>query len=238
LSPRDEVIGGPRQIACIFSGVHTDSTEGKVDDVSVGETYVTVQGRVGGDVEYKDATSTKVALASFRLASTPRYYDRGEGGWADRPTTWFTVECWRTLAENVKGSLERGQPVMVMGRLKTTEWTDEKGERQSRTVIDAFCVGHDLARGTAMFRKSAPLQQSQPSVSLDEEMRRLSDVAETAEVGLGESPLDAAEVTGTGSAGAAEVAGMGSPVALGVASGRPGPATTEEVPAGKAKRAA
>ncbi|HEU4948818.1 MAG TPA: single-stranded DNA-binding protein [Kribbella sp.] len=194
--------------------------------MSVGETYVTVQGRVGSDVEYKDATATKVALASFRLGSTPRYYDRGEGGWMDRPTTWFTVECWRSLAENVKSSLERGQPVMVTGRLKTTEWVDDQGVRQSRTVLDAFSVGHDLTRGTAVYRRNAPAQQSQASSSLDEEMRRLSDTVETA--GLNEaSPFHPAEQVGDGAVGA---------VPVGVA-GRTDP-VAEEVSAGRAKRAA
>lgn len=150
--------------------------------MSVGETYVTVQGRVGGDVEYKDANASKVALASFRLGSTPRYYDRGEGSWADRPTTWFTVECWRTLAENVKSSVQKGQPVLVTGRLKTTEWLDDEGKRQSRTVLDAFSVGHDLTRGTAVFRKTTQVQHNRSATSLDEEMRRLSESAESVEL--------------------------------------------------------
>jgi single-strand DNA-binding protein len=227
LSPGDEVVGRPTQATCIFSGVHTDSTEGKVDDVSVGEIYVTVQGRVGGDVEYKEATSTKVALASFRLGSTPRYYDRGEGGWADRPTTWFTVECWRTLAENVKGSLEKGQPVMVMGRLKTTEWKDENGERQTKTVLEAFSVGHDLARGTSIFRKNAPQPHNQPSGSLDEEMRKLTEAVETAELVQEDNPFDAAEV-----------AAAGSLTPVGALDGRPGPTATQATTTGKAKRAA
>jgi single-strand DNA-binding protein len=151
--------------------------------MSVGEIYVDVQGRVGGEVKFKHSTSG-VAMASFRLASTPRFYNRAEGAWTDKPTTWFTVECWRTLAENVMASLGNGQPVLVGGRLKTTEWVDENGEQHSKTVIEAFSVGHDLNRGTAQFRKSPPRANQQPD-TLRDEMRVLSDDAESQE----ESPF-------------------------------------------------
>jgi single-strand DNA-binding protein len=147
--------------------------------MSVGEIYVDVQGRVGGEVKFKHSTSG-VAMASFRLASTPRFYSRADGGWSDKPTTWFTVECWRTLAENVMASIGSGQPVLVTGRLKTTEWVDENGEQRSKTVIDAFSVGHDLNRGTAQFRKNPPRANQLPD-TLRDEMRELSDVAESQE---------------------------------------------------------
>jgi single-strand DNA-binding protein len=146
--------------------------------MSVGETYVTVQGWVGGDVQFKEVTGG-VALASFRLGSTPRQYDRAKGTWVDRPTTWYTVECWRTLAQNVFDSVYRGQPVVVSGRLKTTEWTEEGGETRQRTVLDAFSVGHDLTRGTTKFAKNAPQILAVAGGSLDQEMRDLSNRAET-----------------------------------------------------------
>jgi len=146
--------------------------------MSVGETYVTVQGWVGGDVQFKEVAGG-VALASFRLGSTPRQYDRAKGTWVDRPTTWYTVECWRTLAQNVFDSVYRGQPVVVSGRLKTTEWTEEGGETRQRTVLDAFSVGHDLTRGTAKFAKNPPQAMAVQGGSLDQEMRDLSSRAET-----------------------------------------------------------
>ncbi|HET6296720.1 MAG TPA: single-stranded DNA-binding protein [Kribbella sp.] len=146
--------------------------------MSVGETYLTVQGWVGGDVQFKEVAGG-VALASFRLGSTPRQYDRAKGSWVDRPTTWYTVECWRTLAQNVFDSVYRGQPVVVSGRLKTTEWTEEGGETRQRTVLDAFSVGHDLTRGTAKFAKNARQALAVAGDSLDQEMRDLSPRAET-----------------------------------------------------------
>jgi single-strand DNA-binding protein len=155
----------------------------KVDTMSVGEVVVTVQGRIGSDVEFKSAENGGMGLAVFRLGSTARFYHRGENRWKDRPTTWFTVECWRTLAENAGKSLRKGQPVIVTGRLKTSEWTSGEGEAKSKTVLDAFTIGHDLARGTAVFTKNPPQQQEdQGSGSASDEMRQLVERVETSAV--------------------------------------------------------
>jgi len=151
-----------------------------VDAMSVGETYLQVHGRVGTDVEFKESTSG-IAMASFRLGTTPRKFNRAEQRWEDKPTAWFTVECWRQLAENVKASLERGQPVFVTGRLKTKEWIDENGEKQTRMgYIDAQSVGHDLSWGTAVWRRNErPLRQQADSAN--DEMDELSDTVEASE---------------------------------------------------------
>jgi single-strand DNA-binding protein len=144
--------------------------------MSIGETYLTMQGWVGSEVKFKEV-NTGVALASFRLGSSPRQFDRSKGAWVDRPTTWFTVECWRTLAQNVHRSLNRGDPVIVNARLKTTEWTED-GEPRSRLVLDAISVGHDLSRGTTKFTKNQPIRAASTG-GLEDHMRDLSTEAET-----------------------------------------------------------
>ena len=57
------------------------------------ESYVTLQGWVGGDVDLRDVGDTQ--CASFRVGSTPRYLRNGS--WVDGQTSWFTVNCWRGL---------------------------------------------------------------------------------------------------------------------------------------------
>lgn len=121
--------------------------------MSVGETYLTVLGWVGSEVQFKEVRG-QTARASFRVGSTPRYQNRAQGTWVDRPTTWFNVECWRGLAQNVFDSVRIGQPIVVTGRLRTHEWTDASGEHCSRVVLEAFSVGHDLTRGTTAFTKN------------------------------------------------------------------------------------
>jgi len=114
------------------------------------EALVTITGHVGSEVEYRLAKETW-AYASFRLACTPRTWKAG--GWVDSETTWLGVTCSRALAEHIKSSLGKGDPVIVVGRLRTNRWQDTNGVDQQRITIEATTVGHDLTRGTSMFRR-------------------------------------------------------------------------------------
>ncbi|MEU9578671.1 single-stranded DNA-binding protein [Streptomyces chilikensis] len=92
-------------------------------------------------------------VARFRLAATPRYWDRDKAMWVDGHTNFFTVWTRRSLAANVAASLSVGDPVVVHGRLKVRA---DARDGQARTDVDieAAAVGHDLARGTSAFRRN------------------------------------------------------------------------------------
>jgi single-strand DNA-binding protein len=113
------------------------------------DAHVHLTGNVGGDVEYRNNT---LPVASFRLACTPRIRKAGE--WVDGPTTWLTVTAFRSLAENLAGSLRRGDPVLVSGRLRTNVWNRD-GVEHERLVLEATSAGHDLTWGTSAFRRAA-----------------------------------------------------------------------------------
>jgi single-strand DNA-binding protein len=150
--------------ACIFSGDSDIATRRRAAIMSLGETYVTVQGWVGSDLDFKEIGG-QTARVTFRIGSTPRQYDRALGMYVDKPTTWFTVECWRGLAQNAFESVHMGQPILVTGRLRTHEWTDEAGQSRSRVILEAFSLGHDLTRGTTTFTKAAPRQATTGALS-------------------------------------------------------------------------
>lgn len=114
------------------------------------ETLVTIVGNVASAVTYGQTTAG-VPVANFRMATTERRFDRGAGDWVDGETSWVTVVAWRRLATNVVSSVNKGDPVMVSGRLRIREWGEEAG-RRTAVEIDARSVGHDLARGTSAFR--------------------------------------------------------------------------------------
>ena len=40
-------------------------------------------------------------VAKFRIASTPRYYDKASREWKDGEALFLTVNVWRQAAENV-----------------------------------------------------------------------------------------------------------------------------------------
>ncbi len=97
-------------------------------------------------------TNSGLEITSFRLASTQRRYDRDQKKWVDGETNWYSVSGFRHLALNLVGSLQVGHPLVVSGRLRIRTW--DNGERTGTSVeIEADAVGHDLARGTAVFTR-------------------------------------------------------------------------------------
>ena len=77
------------------------------------ETVMHVVGNVGTDVDHKEVAGG-THFCSFRLAATPRYYDRSRRAYVDGVTNWLTVHCWRYLAWHVFQSIHRGDPVVVV----------------------------------------------------------------------------------------------------------------------------
>lgn len=114
-----------------------------------------VYGNVGTPVDYRESNGSSWAM--FRVGSTPRYYDRSQGTWRDLETVWVTVKVTRTLAENVSASLAVGDPVVVIGKVRTHTWENrETKEPQRRDVVEAHAVCHDLNRGTTTWHKAEP----------------------------------------------------------------------------------
>ncbi|WP_203336008.1 single-stranded DNA-binding protein [Nocardioides limicola] len=113
------------------------------------EAMVTLAGWLGNDVTTRQAGDAPVA--TFRLACTPRRYNRKDDQWVDADTQWYTVTAWRGLAENCAASLSSGDPVVVVGRLNATKWTNTSGMEITSWEVEALAVGHDLSKGRSQF---------------------------------------------------------------------------------------
>ena len=112
---------------------------------------ITVTGVVGSDPRLH-VTTQGLAIASFRLASTRRYFDRAKGTWEDGETNWYTVSGFRQLASNTIASVRKGDRVVVQGRLRVRSW--ENGEKSGLAIdIEADAIGHDLAWGITSLTK-------------------------------------------------------------------------------------
>ncbi|MBX3099510.1 MAG: single-stranded DNA-binding protein [Salinibacterium sp.] len=97
-------------------------------------------------------TSEGLAITSFRLASTSRRFERSASAWVDGDTNWFTVTAFRALAVNAATCVSKGERVIVTGALRIREW--ENGKQTGTNVdIEADAIGHDLAYGTAEYRR-------------------------------------------------------------------------------------
>lgn len=118
------------------------------------ETMVTVVGNVANEPELRTTASGK-RVVNFRLASSPRYYDKGLSAWRDGETVFWAVSCWRGAAENIADSLLKGQPVVVYGQVKYHSYEDKNGQPRTSLDLEATTVGHDLTRGIATFRKAS-----------------------------------------------------------------------------------
>ena len=110
------------------------------------EAQVHITGYAGTEVESRGNGT----VSAFRLACTPRI--KTKNGWSDGNTTWLEVACFRTLAQHVAQSVRKGDPVLVVGKLRTTVW-EKPGKTLAGVGVGADLGAHDLNRGTSIFQR-------------------------------------------------------------------------------------
>lgn len=118
-----------------------------------GETVITVVGNLVDDPELR-FTPSGAAVAKFRIASTPRTFDRQTNEWKDGESLFLTCSVWRQAAENVAESLQRGMRVIVQGRLKQRSYEDREGVKRTVYELDVDEVGPSLKSATAKVTKT------------------------------------------------------------------------------------
>ncbi len=100
-------------------------------------------------------------VADVRVGTASRMLDKQTGEWVDGETSFYTVTCWRKLADHAKASLRKGDPVLVKGRFRTSSYEDKTGRLRTEVEIVADTVGHDLSRGIANYiRPERPRQNA------------------------------------------------------------------------------
>lgn len=119
-----------------------------------GETVITVVGNLVADPELR-FTPSGAPVANFRIASTPRTYDRQTGEWKDGEALFLTCNVWRQAAEHVAESLMRGMRVIVQGRLRQRSYETREGEKRTVYELEADEVGPSLRNATAKVTRAA-----------------------------------------------------------------------------------
>lgn len=113
---------------------------------------ITVRGFIGTAPESRQpASGTEVT--TFRLGSTPRWRDAHTGEWSSGSTNWYSVAAFGRLAGNVADSINKGDPVVVVGRPKVRRWENDDGIKGTELEIRAHSVAHDLNYGITTFSK-------------------------------------------------------------------------------------
>lgn len=138
------------------------------------ETSITIVGNVSTDPVLRRVGEQSVYR--FRVASNSRR-KTAEGIWEERDTLYASVSCWGKLATGIGGSLAKGDPVIVVGDVYTTEYEDRDGNPRNSVEVRAAAVGLNFAHGTLRV----------------ERMRRHDAVAEAAKESIDSERVDSGE---------------------------------------------
>jgi single-strand DNA-binding protein len=85
-------------------------------------------------------------VIKFRVASNSRRRTP-DGQWETGNSLFVNVNCWGRLVNGV-AALIKGDPVVVVGHVYTSEYDDREGNRRSSVEVRATAIGPDLARST------------------------------------------------------------------------------------------
>lgn len=104
------------------------------------QNLVILAGNVGAAPETR-STQSGTKITSFSLAtSRPKRDSEGkvlkENGRRVEETEWHRIACFNGVAKTVGEYVEKGQKVMVRGRIHYTRWTDQENiERYGVEII-------------------------------------------------------------------------------------------------------
>ncbi len=108
-------------------------------------------------------------LFKFRVASNSRRRT-ADGSWEPGNSLYATVNCWGRLVTGVGAGLGKGDPVIVVGNVYTSEYEDRDGNRRSSLEIRATSVGPDLARCIARIENRRHPEPASDSAVADSEV--------------------------------------------------------------------
>ncbi|WP_431709481.1 single-stranded DNA-binding protein [Glutamicibacter uratoxydans] len=113
---------------------------------------VTIRAVVGTE-PHLSITPQGTTMLKFRAATHDRKRDPESGEWSDAGTNWFSVTCFRALAENAMESLRRGDRVIIFGKLQIRQFERNDGSAGTSADLEAYGMGHDLKFGTGNFTR-------------------------------------------------------------------------------------
>ena len=152
------------------------------------ETPITVVGNIVTKPDRKRVGDQE--LIKFRVASNSRRRT-ADGNWEPGNSFFVTVNCWGRLVTGVGAALGKGDPVVVVGYVHTSEFEDIEGVRRSSVEVRATSVGPDLARCVARIES-----RRQGSAISDD----AAESAAAASVENGDESIDDPEESGDDSA--------------------------------------
>ena len=130
--------------------------------MSNGATPITITGNLVDDPELRFTPSGQ-AVASFTVAVNRKKFDSETKRWEDEGTDFHRCSAWRSLAENIAGSLLRGHRVVVDGILRSSQYEDREGNNRVAWEITAHSVGAELTFASVKVDKTAYHKPASPA---------------------------------------------------------------------------
>ena len=141
---------------------------------------ITVVGNVTRDPELKFLNSGQASIR-LSVAVSRRWMNKQTNDWEER-VSYFEVQAYGQLAENVANSVTRGARVLVTGRLEQRSWDTPEGEKRSAVEINADEIASSLRYATTVITKNpraegsnfqpraaSPAAAGTPNYAFDEE---------------------------------------------------------------------
>jgi single-strand DNA-binding protein len=143
------------------------------------ETPITVVGNIVNDPQGRRVGDQEVF--KFRVASNSRRRT-ADGNWEPGNSLFVTVNCWGRMVTGVGAALRKGDPVIVVGHVYTSEYEDRDGNRRSTLEMRATAVGPDLSRSIVrIIEKTGAARDAEPVPSTDEPAAEAGDEVDAAE---------------------------------------------------------
>ncbi|AXV09822.1 Single-stranded DNA-binding protein (plasmid) [Euzebya pacifica] len=125
---------------------------------------ITVIGNLTKDPDLR-YTQGGTAVANLSVAVNRRVRNKDTNEWEDKLDGYFDVNIWRDHAENVAESLNKGDRVVVIGRLTKRSWEDKDGQTRWQTEIEADEICPSLRWAKASVEKVSGGGKRQPAMS-------------------------------------------------------------------------
>ena len=136
------------------------------------DSHVTLVGNATADPSLRYTTSGR-GVCSFGLAVNRRFQRNGE--WEEE-VSFFNIVAWADLGENVAASIQKGNRVIVTGRLEQRSYEDRDGNSRQVVEVVADEIGPSLRwaqceieRISRDDRTPAKTKEKAPAAPLEEE---------------------------------------------------------------------
>ena len=122
-------------------------------------------GRLGQDPECRETATGMVA--NFSIATNEYWNDKS--GVKQESTEWHNLVLWNKQAELARDYLRAGSQIYAEGRLQTSSWETQEGEKRYKTEVVVRAIQFLDSKTDNAGSTPAPRQaQTEPAVQQDD----------------------------------------------------------------------